>query len=95
MSKNYFVYMLASQQNGTLYIGVTSALAQRIWAHKEKIHRGFTSKYGVDRLVWYAGFDDIEAAIQREKTMKKWPRRWKLNLIETTNPGWHDLFENL
>jgi len=95
MNKMYYVYILASQRNGTLYIGVTSRLAQRVWEHKAKTQKGFTSKYGIDQLVWYDGFDDVEAAIQREKTLKKWSRRWKLNLIESVNPEWRDLYDDL
>ncbi len=92
---NYFVYIVASRRNGTLYIGVTSDLAGRAWQHKNGIHRGFTKKYGVEKLVWYEQFDDITVAIQREKTMKKWPRKWKLNVFEKMNPEWRDLYKDL
>ena len=95
MDRTYFTYLLASKRNGTLYIGVTSDLAGRVWQHKHDVSPGFTSKYNVKNLVWYEPFDDIRAAIQREKTMKKWPRQWKVNLIEETNPDWRDLYESL
>ena len=95
MSKNFFVYILASKHNGTLYIGVTSALAQRIWQHKNKVAQGFTKKYGVDQLVYYEPHDTAEAAILREKQMKKWRRAWKIELIERVNPQWRDLYEDI
>jgi len=95
MAKSYYVYILASQRNGTLYIGFTGNLEGRIWEHKNDIFEGFTKKYGVKLLAWYDVFDDVQAAIQREKTIKKWPRKWKLNLIEAQNPGWRDLYEDL
>jgi len=94
-SHNYFVYIMASRRNGTLYIGVTSDLAGRVWRHKNEVLRGFTTKYDIKTLVWYEQFDDITAAIQREKTMKKWPRKWKLNVIEKMNPEWRDFYEDL
>jgi putative endonuclease len=87
----YSVYMLASKKNGTLYIGVTSDLATRIIQHKEKQQQGFSSLYNVSRLVWWEDFEDVQLAIQREKTMKKWVRQWKVNVIEATNPNWLDL----
>ena len=85
------VYLLASQPRGTIYIGVTSALEQRIWQHREKVTRGFTAKYDVLRLVRYEMFGDMEAAIKREKQLKNWHRPWKVNLIESANPHWDDL----
>lgn len=91
----YAVYILASRQNGTLYIGVTGDLVSRISQHKEGTVRGFTQKYGVKTLVWYEWFGEVDTAIQREKTMKKWPRDWKINLIERENPNWIDLFPSL
>ena len=91
----YAVYILASKRNGTLYIGVTGDLVGRISQHKEGIVRGFTQKYGVKTLVWYDWFGEVDAAIQREKTMKKWPRDWKINLIERENPNWIDLYPSL
>ncbi len=91
----YAVYILASKKNGTLYIGVTGDLVTRIAQHKESAVAGFTRKYGVKLLVWYDWFGEIDAAIQREKTMKKWPRQWKINLIERENPSWADLYPGL
>ncbi len=87
--------MLASQQNGTLYIGVTSNLSHRIGEHKQHVVKGFTEKYGVDKLVWYEVYDSIEQAIAREKQLKKWNRSWKLALIEKDNPEWNDLADTL
>jgi putative endonuclease len=93
--KNYYVYILASQRNGTLYIGVTADLAQRIEQHKAKICRGFTATYNVNRLVHFEEYQDVCAAIQREKRLKEWPRKWKIHLIEKDNPYWHDLYEEI
>jgi putative endonuclease len=95
MEKNYSVYMLASARNGTLYVGVTNDLARRIYEHKTKQVRGFTSRYKVDMLVWCETYNDVNEAIAREKQLKKWERRWKLELIETTNPSWRDLYFDL
>ena len=93
---NYFyVYILASRRNGTLYTGSTDDLAKRVWEHKNKIIKGFTSKYGVDRLVWFETCDTREEAFLRERRIKEWKRAWKLELIEKTNPDWNDLFETL
>lgn len=91
----YFVYILASDRNGTLYIGVTNDLIRRIYEHKSKVVRGFTSRYGVDRLVWFEVYDDPATAIAREKEIKKWRRAWKLRLIEESNPQWLDLCEQI
>jgi putative endonuclease len=91
MNKQGYVYILASNQNGTLYIGVTSDLVKRIDQHKQKTIEGFTKDYNVTRLVWYLVCDDIESAILREKQMKKWNRLWKLRVIEELNPEWNDL----
>jgi putative endonuclease len=88
----YYVYILASQRNGTLYIGLTNDLVRRTWEHKEDFAKGFTAKYGVHLLAWYEIHDSIEAAITREKQLKKWNREWKLRLIEEKNPGWRDLY---
>ena len=85
------VYILASGIQGTLYIGVTSDLASRIEQHETKSIKGFTAKYNVTRLVWFEQFEDMPTAIQREKTMKKWLRAWKIELIEKANPHWHRL----
>ncbi|HXL08843.1 MAG TPA: GIY-YIG nuclease family protein [Candidatus Bathyarchaeia archaeon] len=89
------VYILASKRNGTLYIGVTRNLQQRVWEHKNDLIEGFTKKYGVHRLVYYELHEDMMAAIRREKQMKKWNRTWKLELVETQNPEWEDLWEGI
>jgi putative endonuclease len=89
------VYILASQRNGTLYIGVTSDLVQRVWQHKNDVIDGFTKKYGVHSLVYYELHDDMENAIVREKRLKKWNRDWKLRLIEEKNPDWNDLYASI
>jgi putative endonuclease len=88
----YYVYILASQRNGTLYIGVTNDLIRRTWQHKEDLVESFTSKYQVHLLAWYEAHESIEAAITREKQIKKWNRAWKLRLIEEMNPKWEDLY---
>jgi len=95
MEKRFYVYILASKRNGTLYIGVTSDLTKRIWEHKNKLVKGFTEKYNVDKLVYYEQFLDAEYAIKREKRLKKYSRQWKINLIERLNPGWKDLYEDI
>ena len=95
MDKNYYTYILASKRNGTLYVGITSNLIKRVWQHKEKLADGFTKKYYVDRLVYFERFRDPENAIKREKRLKKYPRKWKLHLIEKDNPEWKDLYEIL
>jgi putative endonuclease len=86
------VYILASKRNGTLYIGVTSDLIQRIWQHREGVVEGFTQQYAVKTLVWYEQHETMESAIMREKALKKWNRDWKLRLIEERNPDWNDLW---
>jgi len=88
MDKNYFVYILASKRNGTLYIGVTNNLENRMYQHKNKLIDGFTKKYSVDKLVHYEMTNDVRSAIQREKQLKKWNKKWKLELIEKENPEW-------
>jgi|WetSurMetagenome_2_1015567.scaffolds.fasta_scaffold28637_1 putative endonuclease len=90
-NKTYFVYILASKKNGTLYIGVTNNLLRRIIEHKEKIIKGFTEKYNVERLVYYETFNYVNDAIKREKVLKEWNRKWKIMLIEKTNREWKDL----
>jgi len=95
MQKRFTIYILASKRNGTLYIGVTSDLAKRVWEHKNHLAEGFTRKYGVDRLVYYETHETAESAIAREKKLKKWNRAWKIRLIEKDNPNWHDLYEEL
>ncbi len=89
-----WVYILASKRNGTLYVGVTSDLRRRMEEHRQGLIKGFTKKYDVKRLVWAERHESIATAIQREKTIKKYPRRWKLNLIKSLNPQWRDLSEN-
>ena len=89
------VYLLASKKNGTLYTGVTSNLARRIYTHKHGVIEGFTGRYDVRRLVYYERHGTMEAAINREKQIKSWQRRWKINLIEARNPRWRDLYEDL
>jgi putative endonuclease len=93
--KHFFVYMLASKRNGTLYIGVTGDLATRIAIHREDLVAGFTRRYGVHRLVWYEWLEYPEPAIRREKQLKKWNRAWKIRLIEELNPSWDDLYPRL
>ncbi len=95
MEKQATVYILASGYNGTLYIGVTSNLVQRIWQHRNDLAEGFTKKYGVHILVYYELHEQMLSAIQREKQLKKWNRQWKINLIEKLNPTWKDLWEEL
>ena len=89
------VYLLASIRNGTLYLGVTSNLIQRVWQHKSDLAEGFTKRYGVHTLVWYEGHDTMESAIAREKAIKGWKRVWKIALIEKSNLQWRDLYEEL
>jgi len=89
------VYLLASRRNGTLYVGVTSNLTQRVWQHKGDLTQGFTQRYGVHTLVWYEGHDTMESAIAREKAIKGWKRAWKIALIEKSNVQWRDLYEQL
>jgi putative endonuclease len=90
----YYVYILASQKNGTLYIGVTNDLETRVLQHKQKINEGFTSKYDLNHLVYFESFQYIAEAIKREKQLKKWNRQWKINLIEEENIDWKDLSED-
>jgi len=93
--KNYFVYILCSARNGTLYIGVTNDIQRRVYEHKQKMVNGFSKKYGVDKLVWAETFSTISDAIQAEKCLKRWKREWKLRLIEERNPEWEDLYESI
>jgi putative endonuclease len=95
MGKQPCVYLLASKRNGTLYCGVTSELVKRIWEHKNDLVPGFTKRYGVHSLVWYELHGSMESAIAREKAIKEWKRRWKIELIETENPQWRDLYPEL
>ena len=93
--KQYYVYLLASKRNGTLYIGVTNDLIKRIWQHKNNAVEGFTKKYNVHKLVYYETADNVNSAITREKQMKRWNRQWKIELIEKHNPTWKDLYYEL
>jgi putative endonuclease len=93
--KSYYVYILASQRNGTLYVGITNDLIKRVYEHKNNLVDGFTKKYKVHSLVYYEQYNDIKLAIIREKRLKKWNRNWKLELIEKENPQWRDLYEGL
>jgi putative endonuclease len=93
--KEYYVYIMASKRNGTLYTGVTSDLIKRVWQHKSAEIRGFTSKYKVNQLVYYEIHGDIMEAIKREKNIQAWKRAWKLRLIEEHNPNWNDLYKTL
>ena len=93
--RDYFVYMLASRRNGTLYVGVTNDLGRRDREHKEKAVPGFTKRYGVSILVWYETYSHINDAIVREKQIKGWNRTWKIRLIEENNSGWNDLAANM
>ena len=89
------VYILASKRNGTLYVGVTNNLAARIFAHREGRGSAFTKRYNIKMLVWYESYDLVTDAIQRETSIKRWPRQFKLNLIEKDNPEWNDLYGGL
>lgn len=91
----FYTCILASQRNGTLYTGSTDDLAKRVFEHREKVRPGFTSKYGVDKLVWFQSFELRENAFRRERQIKEWRRIWKLRLIEETNPEWRDLGDDL
>ena len=90
-----WVYILSNQRNGVLYVGVTSNLLKRVFEHREGVVEGFTKRYGLKMLVYYERHDDIRTAIQRERTMKHWPRTWKIRLIHAANPGWEDLYDAL
>lgn len=89
------VYILASKPYGTLYIGVTSDLVKRVWEHKNNVVEGFTRKYAVHTLVWYEVHETMESAICRERTLKKWNRKWKIELIESINSNWRDLYDEI
>ena len=90
-----YVYILCNERYGTLYVGVTSDLVKRVWEHKEHLVPGFTTKYRIDRLVWFENHESIEEAITREKQIKEWRRDWKVNLIQSANPDWRDLYDEL
>jgi len=89
----FYVYILASQRNGTLYTGSTDDIGRRVFEHKEKTFRGFAAKYGVSLLVWYESHESRDAAFRRERQIKEWKRAWKIEMIERFNPGWRDLSE--
>jgi len=91
----YFVYLMASRRNGTLYVGVTNDLIRRIHAHKNGVVEGFTERYGVHLLVWFESTPSVEAAIHKEKQIKNWKREWKVALVEKANPNWLDLYETI
>jgi putative endonuclease len=93
--KQYYVYILASKRNGTLYIGISSNLLDRVYKHKKGVYDGFTKKYKVNKLVYYEVYADVREAINREKQLKNWKREWKIELIEKDNPTWRDLFNDL
>jgi len=95
MSGSYYVYILASGRNGTLYIGVTNDLVRRVHEHKSGAVEGFTKRYEIHHLVWFDETGDVTAAIEREKVMKRWPRAYKLKVIEDMNPQWRDLYDDL
>ena len=94
-SKHYYVYILASTKNGTLYVGTTSNLVKRVYEHKNNLGSRFTQTYSVHNLVYYETTDDVMSAITREKQFKKWKRNWKINLIQKQNPEWRDLYPEL
>jgi putative endonuclease len=95
VEKQPYVYLLASDRNGTLYVGVTSNLVARIWQHREHVVEGFSKRYKVTRLVWFEAHPTMESAIQREKQIKKWNRAWKVRLIDEMNPSWRDLWPDI
>ena len=95
VKNQYCIYILANKRNGTLYIGVTSNLVERVYEHKNNMIEGFSKKYNIHKLVYYEITDDIESAIRRERQLKKWNRKWKINLIENSNPEWRDLYFGL
>jgi len=90
-----WIYFMTNKKNGTLYCGVTSNLPRRAWEHREGVVEGFTTKYGLKRLIYFEFYDDIRNAIQREHRIKKWPRAWKVRLIHAINPNWDDLYDDL
>jgi putative endonuclease len=95
MSRQPAVYLLASKRNGTLYVGVTSNLVKRVWEHRNNLVEGFTQLYCVHQLVWYELHASMDSAIKREKRLKDWKRKWKVQLIESTNPNWEDLYSQI
>jgi putative endonuclease len=95
LAMTYYAYLLASKKHGTLYLGLTRNLVRRVYQHRTKPVESFTSRYGVDKLVWFEIYDDAATAIAREKELKKWRRDWKIRLIEEQNPGWVDLYPGI
>ena len=95
MEKQPCVYLMASNRNGTLYVGVTSNLVQRAWQHRERVAGGFSDRYSVTRLVWYELHSSMESAITWEKRIKKWNRAWKVRMIDEANPSWRDLWADV
>ena len=93
--RDAWIYIMTNRRDGTLYVGVTSNLAQRVWQHKEGLVEGFTKRYNLKHLVYAERHEDIRNAIQREKNLKHWPRAWKVDLIEAANPDWTDLYDQL
>lgn len=91
----YFVYLLASQRNGTIYTGVTSDLVKRVWQHKNEVVEGFTKNHNVKNLVYFEQFENLDDARSRERRLKRWNRCWKIELIEKDNPQWNDLYEDI
>jgi putative endonuclease len=92
---SYYVYILASRKDGTIYVGITNDIVRRIYEHRTKVVPGFTSTYNITRLVWFEIYDDPISAISRERELKKWKRTWKIELIEARNPQWDDLYESI
>ena len=95
MIMNYYVYIIASRKDGAIYLGVTNDIIRRVYEHRTKAARGFSSQYNITRLVWFEIYDDPISAISREKQLKKWKRNWKVQLIEARNPKWEDLYESI
>jgi len=93
--KQYFVYILSNKRNGTMYVGVTNNLERRVYEHKNKLVDGFTKKYGLDKLVYFEETNNVRDALEREKQLKHWKRKWKMDLIEKDNPEWEDLTKSL
>ena len=93
--KRFWIYITASEPRGVLYIGMTSNLSRRAWQHRERVIKGFTSKYSVDRLVYFEEHSDAAVAARRERAMKRWRRDWKIKLVEEANPSWPDLFPDV
>lgn len=95
MTKQYYVYFMASKRNGTIYVGVTSDLKKRVYEHKNQYTDGFTKRYGCKNLVWFEVHANVEAAIMKEKQIKNWKREWKINRINDFNPDWRDLYDDI